>query len=400
MAVTRFADGFLGEHQLKAGVQADLVSTWSVFPGLERGIPYYSHAGDPSDLESYAPTTLVRYDNNGETALGGYLLGAYLQDVWNPWQRLTIRPGVRLEASAFRNNVDEKVYEALTLAPRLGAAYDLTGDGRTRLYAYYGRFYDVGFIEIADLLAKGNNGGGYYDWNAQAGDWSDTASYSFASSFLVHDDLKVPHSDEIDLGVMRDLGSGWGVGANLVYKESRNLFEDDEVNLIWIDDGTAVLGSRDGTGEARYRLRTPDEAYMQYTSMEFTANRQFNEKWGMISSYTWSRSYGRERDDIRQGLASSAFDVPPLKQYEVGLMPSDTPHNLKIAGAWRDPEAFRFGDARPSARWPAGTRPSSPATRTGPATTTRPSATGRRSPSPSTGTTGCRRSPARTSRRA
>ncbi len=343
-AVTRFVEGVLGDHEFKAGVQADLLHTWSIYPGLEDGIAYYRHDGDPANLEGYAPDTLVRYDNNGEATLGGWLVGAYLQDVWNPWPRLTLRPGVRMEASSFTNNVGEEVYSALTFAPRIGAAYDLTGDGRTRVHAYYGRFYDVGFLEVASVLAKDTNGGGYYSWDEDAGDWSADPYYAFADSLLVHDDLKVPHSDEVDLGVIRDLGDGWAVGATFVYKESRNLFEDDEVNLIWNDDGTAILGSRDGTGEARYRLRTPDEAFVQYTSMEFTANRQFSEKWGMISSYTWSRAYGRERDDVEQGLASSAFDVSPLRQYEVGLMPYDTPHNFKIAGAWRDPSAWSLGD--------------------------------------------------------
>ncbi len=343
-AWTQFVD-FAGEHQFKLGFQGDLLTSSSASPGLEKGIPYFSYTTTPDDLESYVPTLLVKYDSSGATDLSGYMVGWYLQDVWTLGGRLTLRPGVRFDKSGFTNNIGELVYSTqITAAPRFGAAYDLTNDGRTSLFAYYGRFYDTGWLEIADILSKGTNGGGYYDWDSEAGAWSDNPSYSFASSFEVHDQLRMPYSDEFSAGLNRDMGEGFAVGVTFSYEETRNLFEDDEVNLVWSEDGSEILSSRDGTGEARYRLRTPDDAFMQYTSLEFQANKQWGEKWGMLASYTYSRSYGRYRDDIGQGLASSTYDVPTLRSYEVGLMPYDVPHAIKVAGSWRDPLLAEFNE--------------------------------------------------------
>ncbi len=342
-SVTHLAS-FLGDHRIKAGVQADLLSTYTVYPGYARGFEYWTHNGDPSNLEGYTPELLVKYDSNSEANFKGNIVGWYVQDVWNPVPRITIRPGLRLEHSAFYNNANKKVYSSVNLMPRIGFAADLDGQGKTALHAYYGRFYDPAFLSVASILAKDLNGGGYYPWTGD--EWSDEPSYAFADNFLKHPDLKTPVSDEFDLGVSRDLGGGWLVDVNFSYEMTRNLFEDDEVNLIWNDDGTQIVGSRDGGGEATYRLRTPDEAFMNYTSLEFSGSRQFDEHWGMFGSYTWSRSYGRARDDQNQGLASAGMDITQQNPLEVGLMPYDVPHNIKLAGSWRDEGLWEIGKAR------------------------------------------------------
>jgi hypothetical protein len=343
-SVTRFAR-FMGEHQLKAGVQAEVVNATSGYLYHPDGMIYRSHDGDPSNLEGY--TNTLKYEPGAEedpfTGLQGTLAAVYLQDIWQPIPNLSIRPGVRVDLSSMLNNLGEEVYSSLTYSPRLGLAWDPMGDGRTNVHAYYGRFYDNGFLEISSILSKDAAGGGTYEWNSQLEEWGSEPSTSTASEFLVHDDLRVPYSDELDLGVRRDVGGGWALGLNYTYEKSFNLIEDDEVNLIWNDEGTAVIGSRDGTNEARYRLRTPDEATIEYTSVEVSVDKQFDEKWGLLGSYTWSQAYGLYRDDLGAGLASYSFDNSQQQQYETGLMPYDIPHSIKLAGSYRDPHRFEVG---------------------------------------------------------
>lgn len=334
---------FLGEHQAKIGLQAEMLQAYSVYPGLD-GLEYWTYTGDdPADLDSYVPYFLIDYDTNLEGLTRGQLVSWYLQDVWNPWPRLTIRGGVRFDWSNLINDVGANVFSSLTAAPRVGIAYDLTGDARTSLRGYYGRFYDSGYLAVSDLLAGKSSGYSYYYWDDEAGDWGTEPALSVAPVFLKHSDFKNPYADKFNVGISRNLGGGWGVDTTFVYEESHNYWEDDEVNLIWNDDGTEVIGFRNGDAEDLYRLRTPDEVFSQYTSLEVAFSRQFDDNWGLIGSYTWSHTYGLDKGN-GTGLATGSLDNPEQYDEEVAVLGYDRPHALKLAGSYQEDAVITLGE--------------------------------------------------------
>ncbi len=341
MALTEYFEA-AGTHQAKIGVQGEYLTEWEKWPGFEDGIPYYSYTTNPTDIDSYVPNYIIRYDSDLESQMDGRMLSAFVQDVWQPIKRLTIRPGVRLDLSSLTNDVGDVVFDTMVLAPRAGAAFDLTDDGRTPIHAYYGRFYDVGFLELAGTLLSQSQASNYYAWDPVTEEYSTTPFFSTSSEFLSHDDLQSPYSDEFDVGIERDVGNGWALGITATYRKTHNMWEDDDVNLIWNEDGTEVIGYRNGVHEAIYRLRTPDEAWLEYRSVEMTANRQFDEHWGLLGSYTWSRAYGFFQDN-NEALAGGSFDIPTELEDEIGLAPYDTTHALKVSGAYRNAEAWALG---------------------------------------------------------
>lgn len=334
---TRFFS-FLGEHQAKAGVQGEYILSDDIFPGVQN-ILYKDPTASPQELDSYENAYLLAYDNELEAKLSGTLASAYIQDIWTPVERLTLRPGLRFDYAALKNDVGEMAFSSGTFSPRFGAAYDLTNDGRTSLHGYYGRFYDTGFLAVSDLMNKRSNGYSYYAWDAEAGDWGADPIYRYAPYTLVHDDLKNPYSDEFDLGIGRDVGDGWAVDATFTYERASRFWEDDEVNLIWNDDGTDVVGYRNGTNEAIFRIRTPDKAFTEYTSLELTTTRQFD-NFGLLGSYTWSRAYGTNDSQF----ATGTFDIPAQAPYETGLLSYDRTHAIKVAGSWRDADVVHLTD--------------------------------------------------------
>ena len=268
------------------------------------------------------------------------LFRSYLQDVWQPVDRLTIRPGIRMDYANLSNDVGSLAYDSITFAPRVGAIFDLTNDGKTPVHLYYGRFFDAGFLAISDLLHRRPQGYQVTYWDADAGAWEEEPAVTSAGLNLETDNLKNPYSDEIDFGVARDVGGGWGIDATFTYERATRFWEDDEVNLIWNAEGTDVIGSRDGTGNTIYRIRTPTEVFTEYTSLEVAVTKQFDENFGVVGSYTWSRAYGTNDGQY----ASGTLDIPEQTVYETGLLSYDRTHQLKLAGSARKPDAFRISD--------------------------------------------------------
>lgn len=102
-----------------------------------------------------------------------------------------------------------------------------------------------------------------------------------------------------------------------------------------------MIGYRNGTNEALYRIRTPDSAHVDYTDLEFSVSRQFDNGFSVIGSYTWSRAYGTNDDQF----ATVAFDNPTQTDEETGLLSYDRTHSVKLLGSLRNANAVRLSDA-------------------------------------------------------
>lgn len=335
-AATYWFDAF-GEHEAKVGVQGEIMTSYYVYPGPTEN--YYTTDGDPNDLESYAPALQVRYPSDWETNLTGQIASWFVQDVWHPIPSLTIRPGVRFDAPSLKNDVKDTVLSGVTVAPRFGVAYDVGGFGRTKVFGFYGRFYDTGFLGVSDLMNNKPQGYSVYSWDDETGDWATEPEYTVSGRNLVHDDIKNPYSDEYNLGVSQQVGEDWSLDVVGVYERAQNFWEDDEVNLIWNEEGTDVIGYRNGVNEALYRIRTPDDVWTKYTSLELVLTKRFSDNFGVLASYTWSRAEGTNSGDQATGV----LDIPQQRKFEKGILDYDIPHYLKAAGSYSKPDVASFG---------------------------------------------------------
>jgi outer membrane receptor protein involved in Fe transport len=65
----------------------------------------------------------------------------FVQDSWQATNRLTINPGLRYEQEKLSGTLVSDFTLKKNWAPRIGASFDATGDGKTKIFGSYGRYY-------------------------------------------------------------------------------------------------------------------------------------------------------------------------------------------------------------------------------------------------------------------
>ncbi len=347
---TAFAE-FLGTHQFDLG--ADLQLVWNDYyfnyPTHEiiYDMPTDGNGNgiiddeELNDLDSYVNDSRYVIVNQDDYRITGRKLSFYAQDVWKPWSNLTLRPGVRLDTGVMKNNLGDNILDFVSLSPRLNLSWDPANDRKTRVYGGYNRFVDSGFLWISDFISRSELNSEYYTWDAGNHRWNTDGSRAGTPSVnLTHYDLVPPSVDEVNVGIEREIQKDLAAGVTYIHREFHNPFEDDEVNLLWNEDGTNIVGSRSGSDNYLWRLRTPGTAYRQYDAVEFTLRKNLSDNLQFVGNYTWSRSAGNY---IGPSLTSD-YDHPQQVYYQDGLLPIDRPHVIKMQGTYDNPGRIKISD--------------------------------------------------------
>jgi hypothetical protein len=227
------------------------------------------------------------------------------------------------------------------IVPRLGASYDLLGNGKTVLKANWGRFYFNPGVNLADAVNP-NTANQYSDfvWNDLNGDrvFQEGEQGALQTRFggeanaSIDPDLENAYTDEasgfVEHAVMTDLG----VRVGFVWKKDQNgwqqvnvlrPFEAYNIPVTLIDSGPdAVLGNADDGGTftafnldpslltATNQVAVNVPGYEgTYKTLEVAANKRFTNRWSLNASYsyTWTREFGNLYFNNRFGTAVTNF---------------------------------------------------------------------------------------------
>jgi hypothetical protein len=326
--------------------------------------------------------------------------GLYFQDGWNVGHGLTLNVGVRFDKEflpPYRAGADHISFGFFDkVAPRIGGAYDLLHNGKVKVYASYGKFFDI----MKYGLPRGSFGGDYWRNCVYAMDDPDYTKITptapgghscgpgpgpapgvTVGRFIEQVDLrknvinltdpgvdpkiKPMEQHEIVAGVDWAITSNWGLATRYARKRLDWAIEDigitDNLGFYIGNPGTAFgdLLHRAAPGSGISGPLCPTcpiqpGAIRNYDGLEFRLNKRPGAgKWWGAVNYTYSRLYGNyagltntDPTDGSGGRHSPNnhrdFDWPSMQFTPSGAimdgpLATDRPHTIGIFGYYRIP---------------------------------------------------------------
>jgi hypothetical protein len=241
----------------------------------------------------------------------------FVNDHWTATPRLTLDLGLRFESVGSEATGRNESVSAKTLVPRLGAAYDLTGDGHTVLlgsYGHYaGKYNDVQFSRNTNVgnpdrfvgqyvgpAGEGRTFAAGFDPNnyVAIGGTFPTANVFF------DDDLKSPLTREFTLALAREFKHGWG-RATYVKRHATDFVED----FITIDGGTTTIDRNGLFGVFDNAIyRNTDLAERRYQGLDFQSS--YRVRSNLIVNGQWTVQL--ENDGNFEGEAANNPAIPSI----------------------------------------------------------------------------------------
>jgi len=403
-----FKDGWKGSHDLRMGFD------WKrdrrkLFRDQPFDIWYRDNNGALNSVELY---------NSSVTGINDVVYTAgWLNDTWKVSNRLTLNLGARFEAyrdewpdqefapnghpalaswsdAQYRAFVAQRTVSATTVAstntvsPKIGFAYDLSGDNRTVIKGFYG----ISRFNSADTLADQENpvglarlryafvscsatvttncdlnGNRLVDSPAELGAFQSTQGG--AGFVRVDRNLVRPTANEVSLNLEREISAGLSGRASYVYKYTRNVW--GEIDVARAAGYTAPFTIRDpgadrtvgtaddqtfqtmalavGTGTDRVYTNS-DANNADFHNVEFAVNRRFSGKWMMLTSfgYTWSTmihnqngagSFSYRPWDVMWG--DNGKETSTLWNYKI-IGRYVLPYDIGFSGSWKVQSGFNY----------------------------------------------------------
>jgi hypothetical protein len=341
--------------------------------------------------------------------VGGWNHAFYVQDAWTIGHRLTLNLGVRLDKENLPSYNSLPGFQGVSfgwgqkIAPRLGAAYDVTGKGKLKVYGSFGYFYDI----MKYNLPSGSFGGDYWHdcvYALDSPDYTKIIPQRDSSGhycplggggtpgvgsipnarFIENFDFREPSNDPNQIGTLGPtglvdpnllpmkqhemvFGAAWEISPTLVFEprySRKRLDRTIEDTGVITQDGEVYYISNPGFG---VNTKVPGcstcpanpKAVRNYDGLEFRLTKRMSKGWFGTFSYTYSRLYGNysglTATDVSDGIGRNgantdrAFDEP-FMSFDAhanainGPLPTDRPHTIK-ANVYYSP---RWGRLHPT----------------------------------------------------
>ncbi|MCU7555079.1 TonB-dependent receptor [Alteromonas sp. ASW11-19] len=399
------ADWYVGDHSIRFGVDYEELTAESLT--TNSGGAYYLYYVDDSDPanEDIYQVRHRTYEVGGTFESENFAF--YVQDQWQATDNLVINAGIRNDSfENFNANGDTFVDLSNQWGLRLGAVWDVMGDGESKAWVNYGRYYlPVAANTNIRLAGAETYIQEYYEFEGYAdpdlfipnltGDKTREdevfANGSAATpAEIVDQNLDSMYSDEFIAGYQFQLSEEWSMAVQGTYRELSTTIEDvaiDAAVIEWAADNGYGDVSDIWTGFHSYVLTNPgsdmriattelpgaegEQVFMdlsaedlgypdsvrKYAAVDVTFEKAWDGVWLLNAAYTWSHSWGNNEGYVRSdngqddaGL-TTLFDQPGLLDGAYGDLPNDRRHQVKVFGSYAITEQLNVGA---NVQWQSG----------------------------------------------
>ena len=295
--------------------------------------------------------------------------GGYVQDSWQIG-RFNFPPGIRFDAYEYKADNGTSLFKTgINWAPRIGLTWDVNGDSRTKAYAYVGRYIDpikLDMVRFTGSLTSSVQtediriGGVWVTENTRGG--SKVVDAVFADSF------KLPKTDELRIGLARDLGNNWSIEGTYTYRRDFDIVEDwdptlytsasnleAEARSIWdpavnpralpvsaatlarvvaafrglvIDPnyfgGGGFTGAQNvarvASGSLNFVLANLPGGSRVFNSFDVTLTKKYSDHWGGFATYTRTRATGNSNSSGNADFQGDLARFDPRLPFNNGAL--------------------------------------------------------------------------------
>ncbi len=282
----------------------------------------------------------------------------YIQDTWQVGANLSLNLGLRFgQQKLYNANREVSADIDDNIAPRVGFVWDFMGDGKSKLYGHWGKFYETIPMDIVIRAFGGEISLWSYnlsdDPNDVAADLSVRPSRVTGGGFSrVDPGIKGQYLEETIIGAEYEFAPNWAVGAKYINRDLKRVIED----ALTLDGDyyignpsygemteTFTMATAWGYNSADAReILTPERVF---NGVELTLQKRFSNNYQFIASALWSSLEGNY-DGLFQASTgqldpnlNSAYDYADFSVNNSGELSNDIPLQVKFDGIYR----FDFG---------------------------------------------------------
>jgi hypothetical protein len=363
--LTWFVDDLAGTHEFKVGIEYSDISLSELFcytgtPNGERciddGVGLFIY-----DIEvegETVPFLMWEGHTSGENEYTGNISTGFIQDAWRPARNLTLKVGLRFDAVTYDTNNATTIADMAMLQPRLGVAWDMTGNAKNILRGSWGRFMHPNALtlpwHVRDLVEPG------FQWYSCSGvlplyfgimvgsseECAAAASDLGWDYRLDHDNwepfgwvlapwehygtepnqidpnLTATYADELILAFEREVGYRSSIELTWVDKSTRDI-TDDTCNGNWPDPAADA--------ECNYYVHANlPELKRDYRAFMVRYETRGFDWLALLATYTYSTSKGSVEYTQNAGQVADFYPWHYNNRY--GYLSDHRTHRLKLNG--------------------------------------------------------------------